>query len=341
MQLIYNQKSKMHLIGALGLLFSLVSCGSYQYAGYDDGIYATSERNVEYQTETSRVATTSQNSSYYQNYFKEKAQELDYLSQDDVIFTDIDSYEGNYEAENDTLVYAQESYAGWGQNTTEVSINVYNSGYLFNNWWYRPYYSYGYGYGYGYYNNWYNPYRFYGYSNWYNPYGYYGFYNWHNPYYYGSYYSNYGYYGNYYNSYYSRRGIAYNAGRRGAIYQNSYTSRLNNRRSLTNSRNTTTYRPRRATNSNVRANTNTVTRPRTTARRNINNTRRPNINTRTRTNNRSVSPTRSSTRTRSYTPSRTSTRSSSPSSRSSTRSSSPSRSSSRSSGNTSRRRGNL
>ncbi|MCK5400653.1 MAG: hypothetical protein KAJ28_03385, partial [Flavobacteriaceae bacterium] len=146
MQLNYNQKSKMHLIGALGLLFSLVSCGSYQYAGYDDSIYGTSERNVEYQVESSREATSPQSSSYYQNYFKEKSQELDYLSQDDVIFTDIDSYESNYEVENDTLVDDQESYAGWGQNTTEVSINVYNSGFYNNFWWNRPY---GYGYGYG------------------------------------------------------------------------------------------------------------------------------------------------------------------------------------------------
>ncbi len=337
MQLNFNQKSKMHLIGALGLLFSLVSCGSYQYAGYDDGIYGASERNVEYYTESSNEVPSSQNSNYYQNYFKEKSQELDYLSQDDVIFTDIDSYESNYEAENDTLVDAQVSYAGWGQNTTEVSINVYNSGYLFNNWWYRPYYSYGY----GFYNHWYNPYRFYGYSNWYNPYGYYGFYNWYNPYYYGSYYSN---YGNYNNNYYSRRGIAYNAGRRGAIYQNSYTSRLSNR-ALTSTRNSTTFRPRRTLNSNVRTNTNTVTRPRTTTRRNTDNTTRPNINTRTRTrtNTRSNSPTRTRSTTRSNYNSRstrTSTRSISPS-RSSIRSSSPSRSSSRSSGSTSRRKGNL
>ncbi|MBN4047220.1 hypothetical protein JYU05_01600 [bacterium AH-315-P13] len=325
MQLNYYQQSKMRLIGALGLIFSLVSCGSYQYAGYDDGIYGNSKRNVGYPAESSNKEVTSQSSSYYQNYFKEKSQELDYLSQDDVIFTDIDSYEGNYEAENDTLVDTQVSYAGWGQNTTEVSINVYNSGYLFNNWWNRPYYSYGYGY--GFYNHWYNPYRFYGYSNWYNPYGYYGYNNWYNPYH------GYG-YGNYYSNYYNRRGIAYNAGRRGAIYQNSYVSHLN-RRSLTSSRNSTTYRPRRALNSNVRANTNTVTRPRTTTRRDINNTIRPRsttrrtINNTTRPRTRSYKPSRSSTRTRSYTPSR-----------SSTRSSSPSRSSSRSTGSTSRRRGN-
>ena len=330
MQFNNNQKSKMHLIGALGLLFSLVSCGSYQYAGYDDGIYGTSERNVEYYTESSNEVPSSQNSNYYQNYFKEKSQELDYLSQDDVIFTDIDSYESDYEVGNDTLVDTQAFYAGWGQNSTEVSINVYNSGYLFNNWWYRPFY---YSYGYGFYNHWYNPYRFYGYSNWYNPYGYYGFYNWHYPYY-GSYYSNYGYYGNYYNNYYSRRGIAYNAGRRGAIYQNSYTSRLSNR-ALTSTRNSTTYRPRRASNSNVSTRTE-VTRPRTTTRRNLNNRTRVNSNNRARvnsnngarTNTRSYSPTRSSTR--SYTPSRSSSRSNY----------SPSRSSSRSSGSsTSRRRG--
>ena len=325
MQLNYNQKSKMHLIGALGLILSLVSCGSYQYVGYDDGVYGTSERNVEYPTESSNEEVTSQSSSYYQNYFKEKSQELDYLSQDNVIFTDIDSYEGNYEAENDTLVDTQESYAGWGQNTTEVSINIYNSGYYNNFWWNNPWrwnspWAWNYGYGYG-------------------LYGYGGFYNYWYPHYYG-YGHGYGYgygYGNY-NNYYSRRGIAYNAGRRGAIYSNSYSSRLN-RRTLTSTRNTT-YRPRRSLNSNVRANTNTVTRSRTTTRRTINNTSRPRSTTRTRSN----SPTRSTTRTRNYTPNRSTTRTRSytpsRSSRSSTRSSSPSRSSSRSSGSTSRRRGN-
>ncbi|MCF6295959.1 MAG: hypothetical protein L3J25_09760 [Flavobacteriaceae bacterium] len=322
MQLNYNQKSKMHLIGALGLILSLVSCGSYQYVGYDDGIYGTPERNVEYPTESSNEEVTSQSSSYFQNYFKEKSQELEYLTQGDTIFTDIDSYEGNYKVANDTLVETQESYAGWGQNTSEISINIYNSGFYNNFWWNDPWrWNAGWG--------WNNPWFWnYGYGNVWG----YGFNNfWHSPYYGYN-----GYYGNYYNR--RGRGIAYNAGRRGAIYQNSYASRLN-RRALTSTRNTT-YRPRRSLNSNVRANTNTVTRPRTTTRRTINNTTRPRSTTRTRSN----SPTRSTTRTRNYTPNRSTTRTRSytpsRSSRSSTRSSSPSRSSSRSSGSTSRRKGN-
>ena len=244
MQLNYNQKSKMPLIGTLGLLFSLASCGSYQYAGYgDDSVYGTS-RTVEYQTETSNQAP-SQNSTYYQNYFQEKSQELDYLAQEDVIFTDIDSYEGNYEVENDTLVEYEESYAGWGQSPSEVSINVY-SGFGYGGYGY-PYYG-------SYYSNWYYPYRNYGYGGFgfgFSGYGYpYYSYGYGYPYY-GYGYSNYGYrYGYHHNNYYSRKGIAYNTGRRGSIYSNSNRSRLANRTS-TSSRNSSTYRPRRTTNSNI------------------------------------------------------------------------------------------
>ena len=186
MQLNYIQKSKMHFVGALGLLFSLASCGSYQYAGYEnDSVYGES-RNVEYRVESSNVNSSSQNSGYYSNYFKEKSQELDYISQEDDIFTDIDSYEGNYDVENDTLVDDQESYAGWEQNTTEVSINVY-SGYRYGGFGYGlfgygyPYYRYGYGYGnywgygYGYYNYWCPPYYGSYYSGFYRPYRYYGY----------------------------------------------------------------------------------------------------------------------------------------------------------------------
>ena len=44
--------TKMPFLAALSLMFSLASCGSYQYVGHDnDGIYGTENRNVEYQTE--------------------------------------------------------------------------------------------------------------------------------------------------------------------------------------------------------------------------------------------------------------------------------------------------
>jgi hypothetical protein len=327
MQLNKNLKSKMPLIGAFGLLFGLASCGSYQYAGYeDDSIYGVSNRNVEYQKESVQESSTSQNSGYYQNYFKEKSILIDNLSQEDSVFTDIDSYKSNYTVENDTLNYP-ENYAGWGQNNNDPIINVYSSlgygGYGYGGYGYGGYGYGGYGYGgYGY-GGYYDPF-YYGYGGYYGlgygyPYYYgygHGYYGYGHGYYgYGHGYYGYGYGGygyGYGHSYYGGRGIAYNTGRRGAIYPNSYSSRLN-RRDLTSTRNTTTYRPRRATNSNVRANTNTVTRPRSTTRRNINNTTRPRSTTRTRSSSHS---------------------------RSSTRSSSPSRSSSRSSGSTSRRRGN-
>jgi len=326
MQLNYNQKSKMRLIGALGLLFTLASCGSYQQAGYEDGIYGTTGKTVAYQEVAIQGTTTSQNSNYYQNYFKEKSQELDYFAQEDAVFTDIDSYEGNYEVENDTLVEVPESYAGWGQNnTTEVSINVYSSGFGYNNLWYRPYYI-----GYGY--------PFYGYGGGYFGFGYGNF---------GFGFPHYGYGGGFYgNNYYGGRGLAYNSGRRSSIYTNSNTSRsgLNSGRSFSRSRNTNGFTSRRSSTRTSRSNT--VTRPRTTTiRRGTNNTTRPNtrrrVNTNTRSNTRST-PTRSTTRSN-YSPSRSrSTTRSSSTSRSSVRSSSSSRSgrsSGRSSGS-SRRGGN-
>ena len=77
MQLNNYLKSKMHFIGAFSLLFGLASCGSYQYAGQnDDSIYGSSERNVEYQEETVKESSPEEGSSYYQNYFNEKSQEL-------------------------------------------------------------------------------------------------------------------------------------------------------------------------------------------------------------------------------------------------------------------------
>ncbi len=349
MQFNYIQKSKMHFVGALGLIFGLASCGTYQYAGYeDDGVYGESN-TVEYRAESTQdnSSASKSGSGYYNTYFKEKSQELDYISQEDAIFTDIDSYEGNYEVENDTLVDENPSYAGWGQNSTDVSINIYGGGYYGSYWWGSPYYYspwyYGYGYGYG--NYW-----GYGYNNYWCPPYYYGSYysGWYSPYYYSY---PYRYYGNhYYNGYYNRRGYAYNSGRRGYINRNLNTSsRLNRRSTVVNSR-SNTYRPRRTANFN-RNNSSTV-RPRTINRRTTTRSTRPNVNNRSNTrtrirNNSSSMRTRgSSTRTRSTSrsnyrssPSRSSMRSSSPS-RSSMRSSSPSRSSSRRSGNSgSARRG--
>ena len=134
MQLYNYLKPKMQFIGTLVMAFAMFSCGSYQYAGYEnDSIYGDSERIVEYVNDE----PAADNSQYYKNYFKEKTEQYAAITDgNDVIFTDIDSYEGDYVEENDTLYY--DNYAGWGEDNTDVTINIYG-GHAFNSiWWNRP-----------------------------------------------------------------------------------------------------------------------------------------------------------------------------------------------------------
>jgi len=156
MQLNNLLKSNLYLLSAFGLLISLSSCGSFEYVGQDsDGIYNDSDKNVDYvETSTEDVYDENNSSAYYQNYFKDKSTQYGSVSEnDDVIFTDIDSYEGTYSEEGVDENTSYEGYAGWGENKSDVVINVYNSGW--NNW------------GYGFYNPWRWRYNW-GYS--YNPY---------------------------------------------------------------------------------------------------------------------------------------------------------------------------
>ena len=143
---LYNYlNTKISIIGALILMLGLTSCGSYQYASYDnDGIYGEPEKSYEVTTvEYKETPKESDNSNYYKNYFKEKVTELDNI-EGDVIFTDIDSYQGYY-VENDSL--EQENYAGWGYSDN-VTVNIYNRP-LYGSMWYNGYYGFN-----GWYNNW-------------------------------------------------------------------------------------------------------------------------------------------------------------------------------------------
>ncbi len=346
MQLKNYLKSKMHLISVLSLLFGLASCGSYQYVGQDDdGIYGTTERTVDYQEIVEhQEEPDAQNSNYYQNYFKQ-------LSQDDMVFTDIDAYEGEYDEENDSIAY-QDSYVGWGEDNSDITINI-NGGYGYNSMrWNNHFYPYSYwNYGNIYsFNSYWDP-MYYG-SYWDRPFWsnrYYGmpYYGYGYGYGYGYYYGNY--HNNYYNRNYSSRRLAYNSGRRGSIYSNSnivgitnregVVSRNTNRRSstrtntnTTNSRSNATTNTRRSNdrdlgNTTSRRTVNsrprtTTTRPRTTTSRPRTTTNRP----RTTTTNRprtTATPRSNTTRSRSTTSS----------SRSNNRSSSYKPSSSRSSSN--------
>lgn len=137
MRFIYNM-IKVPVMPVLGIMVLLTSCGSSQYASQNnDGIYG-SGNSVEYQEE---VAVQPDNSAYYQNLFKEKS--MDYqmpADQQGEVFTDVDSYQGNY----DDQYYAEDGYtgyAGWGQSSSNISVNVYNDSW----WWGNPYWSLGWG----------------------------------------------------------------------------------------------------------------------------------------------------------------------------------------------------
>ncbi|MBT8327612.1 MAG: hypothetical protein KJP21_07800 [Bacteroidia bacterium] len=298
--------TKMPYLAALSLLFSLASCGSYEYVGYDnDGIYGSETRNVEYQTEKETVVQATDNSNYYKNYFKEKSMDYEGLNDNGQIFTDIDSYQGEYNDEVlDSLQY-ENAYAGWGQNNDDVTINIYNNGW--NNWgwnywgWNRPWrYNYGWGwnnwgwnagFGWGWNDPWIwnggfygNPYYGYGYG-----YGYYGL-PYHNNYYYGG--------------IYNRRNYAYNNSRRGSILnRNSSILNRNTSRTTLSKRNSTYTRnstntsttPRRTTRStNTRATTPRSSSPRVTTPRSNNSQRVSTPRRSSSSNNRSSSTSRSS-----------------------------------------------
>jgi len=215
--------------------FLLASCGSYQYSGYEDGIYGETNRTYERQNQN---ATQDGNSSYYKNLFAEEAALYGEVLTESTIFTDVDSYSsaGDYDPESNEAYNYQGGHAPWGNDPDSYTINIYNHG--FYGGFYHPYYSglypydpfWGPGfygpsyYGHGFYgsprfwgNSWsigfggFNYSRWnYGYGPYYHPYGYN---RWYSPnYYYGSRYP------------VSRNNVAYNAGRREATSSYSRNS---------------------------------------------------------------------------------------------------------------------
>ncbi|WP_452223790.1 hypothetical protein [Lacinutrix chionoecetis] len=324
MQLKKYLRIKLPAFAAILLSFGLTSCGSYQYVGQDsDGVYGDDDRQVEViQTETDDAG----NDNYYKNYFKEKSLEMEAADANEV-FVDIDAYEGSY-AEDGTQ-QSNTGYGSWGENGNEVSINVYNNGFGYYNYWNQPFYGWnrwgwnrpyagwniGFGYGYGYGGFGWN-------AGFYDPF-------WGHPFYgygYGYGYGGYPYYGGFYGR--NHRGLAYNSTRRGSVYgRNSVLGRRveASRRSNTATRTRTSSTPRVRSTNTPRVRTNTP-RVRT-------NSSTPRVRTNTpRTRTNSSTPRNPAPRVRSNTP-----RSSAP------RATSPSRSS-RSSGSTrssggSRRRG--
>ena len=342
-------KHKLPFFVALGLMTVLTSCGSFQYVGYDnDGIYSSEDYNT---TDVEQpVATTSTNDSdYYKNYFADSSAQLEEVIEDNEIFTDIDSYEGNYLERTQDTIEQRPVYGGWGQNNESITINIIDNGwygwndpwlwnvgwgYGWNNWgWGRPWrWNYGWNYGYGW-NNWgWNAGWGYGWNNWgWGPGWGYGWNNWG------------------WNGYYRGNRYAYNAGRRGSVINNSYLNRASRSTSALSRRNYSTSRLSRSatrssasrSNSAIRTSRNGTVRNSSSSRISRPNTNRSSRAIRSTRSSRSSSGTiRSSRSSRSSSGSVRSSRSSSSRSSGSVRSSGSSRSSSsgsRSGGSSSRR----
>lgn len=306
---------KIPTIAILSSLLLVTACGTTQQVD-TDGIYSST--SVEQET---YVETNNSGSTYYENYFKEKSSELELYTEDEV-FTDVDDYEGDY-VENDSVQVERESYAGWGQENSNVSINVYTGGGGFYNSYYSPFnngYN-GWGYG-GFYNPWYGGGWGY-YAPYYGGYGYgYGYGGYYNPWYGGGYYgSNWG--GHYYRNNVTyvngRRGTAYSRSGRNAssryydtdrIYKNTTRRNASDNSVTRRSRSQSTYSTPRTTRSNndmrtrtktrvntdtntPRVRTNTNTTPRVRTNNNVKTRTNTNTNTRRKSNNSYSTPRRS------------------------------------------------
>ncbi len=239
----YFSAKNSFLKSCLGLLgFAVVSCGTYQNKSYydNDGIYGADKPEKQVVSANTTNDNVSETNQKYKEYFGSNAN--NYSDGQNDSFTDVE----NYSSENDSIKrqneYADNSnYGGWGTNSDNVTINVYdnswggyNYGYWNNYWGYRPW-NFGISLGWSSWNyGWCNPYWNYGYygPSWgYNPYyggyygGYYGYNNWNNS----------GYYGNNY---------AYHHNRRGSAYHDRYSDGNGVRNYTPNRRNNSSITPR-------------------------------------------------------------------------------------------------
>ncbi len=349
--------------------FLLASCGSYQYSGYEDGIYGEANRNYERQDQNApRDGNRNDNSSYYKNLFAEEAALYGEVLSESTIFTDVDSYTstgGEYQGDQ------QSNYRGgqapWGEDPDSYVVNIYNNG--FHGGFFNPYWGGGFGWGGGF-----DPFFGPGYwgpgfygpgfwgprfghwgNNWgigfggFGPYGYgfgYGGFGGFGPGYFGrgfyNPYFNHGFNNGYGNNY--RQNVAYNTGRRDA------TSSYRNRSNTSATRNAAILESRGRTSSysrsirNLRNSNDNYGVTRRTVGREYNTQRSTDYNTdaRTRSSSRIINSRNSGNYSRSQSPASRNTgtvRSSGNSSRSSGTTRSSSSGSTRSSSGTSSSRG--
>lgn len=208
------------ILSSFFLIFTLISCGSYQTISYfaSDGIYSgkvvARAKPEQFKTETDTKGV------YYKDFFSNIAD--DYYSKENpqnYTFTESDSYSSN----NGNTKNIVNSQAPWGDRTNKTEIYYINN----NPWGY-------FNYNWGFYNSFYDPFWNFGplpYSSFYRPYWGLSFYD---PFYrfghafngHPYYASRYGYgYGNYYNNRYYRNYARSSNSRGSGRYSNAYTSR--------------------------------------------------------------------------------------------------------------------
>lgn len=324
MKLLYKKLNINQLILFISANLLLVSCGTYQSAYNNDGIYA----DVSTKKEEQKIVVINERefNDYEENYFTKKLEVLESID-DNEVFIDVDSYNSNDNYVDDQIIDEALNYDAsqpWGyeDNNVFVHINLNNDPFMFGNNWNMGFNN---GWGFNNWGIWGNPYwgnRFWGNNPYWQP-----FYNglawnggFNTPYWNNRYWNN-------------NRSRNYRYGRRTA---NNNNNRYSRRNSSVTARNRTTTSRRNSTNTRPRRSSSTTARNSSTVRRSSNPVRK------SRTTSRSNSPRRSSTSTRRSGNSsnsrnnNSSTRRSSSSNRNNSRSTSRS-SSSRSSGSRSSR----
>lgn len=290
MKTYYLFTKKNTIFSLFGLMVIITtSCGSYQNSSYydNDGVYGSDRPTT--QVENKYSEQNLEKSNKYTEQFRTMQEDYTY-------FTDVDNYQSQEVQDTVVTVYRNESnnnYAGWGNNSSDVTINYYNNGWGWNNW-YSPYWGIGWNWGW---NSWYGNNWGWGWNSWYGPGWGWGWNNWYGPGWGGYYGAGWG-----WNGYYGYgRDVVYNGGRRGgSAYHNTSRGRDNYSNGRTNTPrpnfNSTRSTPRtreNGTRSNVTPRT-----PREnsteTPRNNNYSTPRSNNNSTPRTNNNYSTPRSSS-----------------------------------------------
>ena len=137
MKLLYKNLNLKQLILFISANLLLVSCGTYQSAYNDDGIYGDVSPNKEEQKVV--VLNEQEFDDYENNYFTKKLEVLESID-DNEVFIDVDSYNSkdNYaddEIIDEALNYNESQPWGYEDNNVIVHINLNNDPFMYGNNW--------------------------------------------------------------------------------------------------------------------------------------------------------------------------------------------------------------